>query len=94
MSVRRRHIPLRSCIACREKTAKRELLRVVVKPDGGIAFDVSGKLSGRGAYLCRTCVGSAGKIRKGRLAHTLRTGIADAQWNEVVASLKAHVKHQ
>ena len=94
MNVRRRHIPLRSCIACREKTAKRDLLRIVAKPDGAIAFDASGKLSGRGAYLCMSCAESAENIRRGRLSHTLRTRIANAQWNELLASLKAHAKQQ
>ena len=94
MSARRRHIPLRSCIACREKTAKRELLRVVAKPGGGITFDASGRLSGRGAYLCMNCAQGAENIRKGRLEHTLRTSIADAQWNELMADLKSHVEYQ
>jgi len=92
LNVRKRHVPLRSCIACRNKTAKRELLRIVALQDGGIAFDSGGKLSGRGAYLCSTCAGDADNIRKGRLEHTLRTGIADAQWQEVAAVLKAQVK--
>ena len=83
---------MRSCIACSSKTAKRELLRIVAKPDGGIAFDASGKLSGRGAYLCSDCAGSSGRIRRGRLEHTLRTGIADAQWEEVVAAMKEYLE--
>jgi len=32
--------------------SKRELIRIVRKPDGGIAIDRTGKVSGRGAYLC------------------------------------------
>lgn len=92
MKARRRHVPLRSCIACSSKTAKRELLRIVAKPDGGIAFDADGRLSGRGAYLCLDCAGSNGKIKRGRVEHTLRTGIADAQWQEVVAAMKEHLK--
>ena len=83
---------MRSCIACSGKTAKRELLRIVAKPDGGIAFDAGGKLSGRGAYLCPDCAGISGKIRRGRLEHTLRTAITDAQWEEVVAVMKGHLE--
>ena len=80
---------MRSCIACRTKTTKRELLRIVAEPNGSIAFDVGSMLSGRGAYLCPACAGSADNVKKGRLEHTLRTKIADAQWEEVVADLKA-----
>ena len=91
MSARRRHVPLRSCIACMTKTAKRELLRIVAKPEGGIVFDAGGKLSGRGAYVCSTCAGSSENIKKGRLEHTLRTGIADAQWCEVLTDMQSLV---
>lgn len=92
MNKRRRHIPLRSCIACRTKTTKRELLRIVAKPNGGIAFDAGRKLAGRGAYLCPNCAGGVDNIRRGRLEHTLRTSIADNQWQEVAAALKEHLK--
>ena len=45
-------IPLRTCIACREEKPKRELLRVVKNAQGEIRLDFSGKLPGRGAYVC------------------------------------------
>lgn len=47
-----KHVPLRTCIACRETKPKRELLRVVRTPDGHVMIDATGKKSGRGAYLC------------------------------------------
>jgi uncharacterized protein len=47
-----KHIPLRTCIACRENKPKRELLRVVRTPDGHVQLDATGKKAGRGAYLC------------------------------------------
>ena len=45
-------IPMRRCIACREMKGKRELLRVVKSPEGEIALDRTGRMNGRGAYLC------------------------------------------
>ena len=51
---RRKHIPLRSCIICRKKTDKRDLLRIVNNPDEGIVIDATGKKNGRGAYVGRT----------------------------------------
>jgi predicted RNA-binding protein YlxR (DUF448 family) len=48
----RKHVPLRSCIACRAKRPKRELVRIVRTPAGTIEIDRDGKRSGRGAYLC------------------------------------------
>jgi len=49
---RRKHVPQRTCIACREEKAKRELVRIVRTPEGNVRVDTTGKQSGRGAYLC------------------------------------------
>jgi predicted RNA-binding protein YlxR (DUF448 family) len=89
MSARRRHIPLRSCVGCREKNSKRDMLRIVAGRSNGVAFDASGTLSGRGAYLCSTCAAVDG-IRKNRLEHTLRTRINNTEWDKVITDLKAH----
>lgn len=44
--------PLRMCVVCREMKTKSQLLRIV-KKDGEFSVDVSGKLPGRGAYICK-----------------------------------------
>lgn len=49
---RRKHIPQRTCVACRKKTDKRQLTRIVQTLEDGLMIDPSGKLNGRGAYLC------------------------------------------
>lgn len=46
-----KQIPLRMCLACRERKSKKEMLRVV-KSESGVHLDFSGKAEGRGAYLC------------------------------------------
>ena len=45
-------IPMRTCIACREVKPKKEMLRVVRTAEGEILADPTGKLAGRGAYIC------------------------------------------
>jgi uncharacterized protein len=50
----RKHVPLRTCIACQCTRPKRELIRVVRTPEGAIVIDPRGKLPGRGTYICRT----------------------------------------
>ncbi len=45
-------IPMRICVACREKHPKKELLRVVRTTDSEILIDRTGRKNGRGAYLC------------------------------------------
>jgi len=48
---RPKHVPVRTCVVCREKADKRTLVRVV-RTQNGLQIDPSGKLDGRGAYLC------------------------------------------
>ena len=45
-------IPQRQCMGCRERKAKRELIRIVRTPEGDVKLDFSGKMNGRGAYIC------------------------------------------
>lgn len=45
-------IPQRQCMGCRERKAKRELIRVVRGTDGNVSLDFGGKAPGRGAYIC------------------------------------------
>ena len=45
-------IPQRQCMGCRERKAKKELIRVVRGTDGTVSLDFGGKLNGRGAYIC------------------------------------------
>ena len=45
-------IPQRQCMGCRERKAKRELIRIVRGTDGHVSVDFGGKLNGRGAYIC------------------------------------------
>ncbi len=45
-----KHVPQRTCIACRQVAGKRSLLRIV-RTEQGIEVDSTGKKAGRGAYL-------------------------------------------
>ncbi len=45
-------IPQRQCMGCRERKAKKELIRVVRKTDGTVSLDFSGKLNDMAAYIC------------------------------------------
>ena len=84
---KQKHVPLRTCISCRETKSKRELLRVVRTPDGHVAIDATGKKSGRGAYLCarRSCWENA--IKKHRLEQEFEVAISE----EDRAALDAYI---
>ena len=58
-------IPQRQCMGCRERKAKKELIRVVRGTDGTVILDFSGKMNGRGAYLCpdMACLQKAQKAK-------------------------------
>ena len=58
-------IPQRQCMGCRERKAKKELIRVVRTPEGDVQVDFSGKVNGRGAYLCPNpeCLRKAQRIK-------------------------------
>ena len=45
-------IPIRTCIGCKCKKPKKEMIRIIRTPDGKIEIDETGKKSGRGAYIC------------------------------------------
>ena len=72
-----KRVPQRTCIACRNVTAKRELIRLVRAADGSVEVDTSGRKAGRGAYLCRTWQCWEVLLKSGRLEHGLRTTITE-----------------
>ena len=59
--MQQRKTPMRKCLGCNEMKPKKELVRVVRSPEGEISVDLTGKKSGRGAYVCRSadCLGKA-----------------------------------
>ena len=87
---RQKHIPQRTCIACKQVRPKRELIRVVRSPDGHITLDPTSKKSGRGAYVCarRSCWDIA--LKKGKLEREFETTLSPedrAALDEYYASL-------
>jgi len=73
-----RHVPERSCVVCRQKTDKRQLIRLVKSPDAGLLIDVSGKHAGRGAYLCKQTSCWRKAISSPILEKALRATLTDA----------------
>ena len=45
-------IPMRQCIGCGEMKAKKEMTRVIKTTEGAITLDTTGRMNGRGAYIC------------------------------------------
>ena len=45
-------IPLRQCMGCREMKSKKEMVRILRTVDGSVVLDLTGRMNGRGAYIC------------------------------------------
>ena len=68
--------PERVCVGCEALKPKREMLRVVLSPEGEIDLDKTGKKAGRGAYLCqdKECLDKACKAK--RLERSLKHAVS------------------
>lgn len=76
------------CAACRASRPKKELVRVVRSPEGEASLDLTGKKSGRGAYVCRSaeCINKAKKTRA--LQRALECDISEEVWRRLETELK------
>jgi len=91
---RPKHVPMRTCIGCRETKPKRELIRIVCTPSGTVEVDPTGKKSGRVTYLCKANECWETGLKKQRLDYALRTRITTenreelARYREMLAEPK------
>ena len=76
-------IPLRMCTGCMEMKPNKELIRVVKSPEGEVSVDLTGKKSGRGAYICKSgeCLEKAFKAK--RLSRNLDVAISEDIYNRL-----------
>lgn len=70
-------IPMRMCVGCREMFPKKQLLRVVRTPEGEVVIDLTGKKSGRGAYVCQDAECLKKAIRHRQLERALETRLGE-----------------
>jgi uncharacterized protein len=74
--LRPKHVPQRTCVACRSTSAKREFIRLVRTPEGRVEVDPTGKKAGRGAYLCGQLKCWDIALNKNRLSLALKTAVS------------------
>jgi len=82
-------IPQRQCMGCRERKAKRELIRVVRGTDGEVSLDFGGKKNGRGAYICPNmeCLKKAQKAKS--LERSLEVPIPQEVYDRLEKEMEA-----
>jgi len=77
MRSKSKHLPQRTCIACRQIKEKKALIRLVRAENGVAEVDISGKKPGRGVYICPNKVCWELVLKKNRLEYALRTKLGD-----------------
>jgi uncharacterized protein len=78
-----KHMPQRTCVACRQVRNKRDLIRVVRTPTGALEVDETGKKAGRGAYLCRNVTCWKRALSRGSLDRELKITLSADQRREL-----------
>ncbi|MDD6283235.1 MAG: YlxR family protein [Oribacterium sp.] len=81
-------IPQRTCIGCGMKKDKKDLVRIVRTPEGTLQLDLTGRMNGRGAYVCRdtACLDKA--LKRKALQRSLKEEISE----DVILKLKEEFK--
>lgn len=83
-------IPMRMCSGCGEHFPKKELVRVVRSAEGELSVDLTGKKSGRGAYICH----SVACLRKAKKAKRLERSLACQIPEEVYCRLEEEISRR
>ena len=81
-------IPQRQCVGCRTMKDKKALVRVVKTPENEVVLDLTGKKSGRGAYVCPAmeCLKKARKSRA--LERAFELSIPDEVYDAMEAQME------
>lgn len=79
-----RKVPMRKCVATGEMKPKKELVRIVRSKEGDVSIDLTGKKSGRGAYLSKNKEAILQAKKKNILANHLEVSINDSLYDELL----------
>lgn len=82
---RPKKVPLRKCVATGEMKPKKDMIRIVRSKEGEVSVDVTGKKSGRGAYVSRTKEAVELAKAKGMLSRQLHADIPESIFEELLS---------
>jgi len=78
-------LPQRTCVVCRAVGNKRDMTRIVRLPDGKVTIDPSGRLPGRGAYICSKAECWKAGLSGNQLDYVLKIKIAPEERDRLLA---------
>ena len=81
-------VPMRRCIGCMISKPKKECIRICRTPEGELKVDPSGKLNGRGAYICRSIECFEKAVKGHKLNREFEMQIPDSVYTELRNSLE------
>ena len=83
LPVQNKKIPERNCVGCGNQFPKNQLIRVVKTQSGEVFLDTTGKMSGRGAYICDD-IECFKKLKKGKLLNkSFKIEVTDAEYEKI-----------
>ncbi|HEY9577549.1 MAG TPA: YlxR family protein [Pseudobacillus sp.] len=89
---RPKKIPLRKCVVTGEMKAKKEMVRVVRSKEGEVSVDLTGKRSGRGAYVSKTKEAVELAKNKGILSRQLNADVPGSVFEELLSYVEKETK--
>ncbi|OZI11609.1 RNA-binding protein [Bacillaceae bacterium SAS-127] len=78
-------VPLRKCVATGEMKSKKEMVRIVRSKEGDVSVDLTGKKSGRGAYLSKDKEAIELAEKRGILSRHLSAEVPDVIFEELLS---------
>ena len=83
-------VPLRKCLGCMSSFPKKDLVRVLRTPEGAVIIDLTGKKSGRGAYICKNSACLKKAIKSKRIQSNLEVEIPESVTIELEKELTSN----
>ena len=82
--------PQRKCIGCRESFDKKSLIRIVKSSEGKISIDFTGKMNGRGAYICKNSKCLEQAFKKKQLDYSFKEKVDPSVYEELRKELESY----
>ena len=84
----RKKVPMRKCVATGDMKPKKELVRIVRSKEGDVSIDLTGKKSGRGAYLSKDKEAVLLAKKKNTLSNHLQVAIEESLYEELLVLIE------